>query len=427
MTRPSCGAPDLGRVVQVARGPVVDDLAGAVAAALDDIGAPGRIRPGDSVAITGGSRGIRGIGDVLRTTVERVRALGGDPFVVPAMGSHGGATAEGQRRVLASLGLTPETLGCEVRSSMEVVDLGPSPAGAALWSDALAQAADHLIVVNRVKPHTLFSGPVESGLAKMLAIGLGKHVGATAMHRAVDEHGWEAVLADVVPTLAVRTRLLGGIALVERSDDRTARVAGVRGDRILDDEPALLDRAREWMPRLPFPEVDILLVDQIGKDISGSGLDTNVVGRKARPDGHRGGDGPHVRHIVVRGLTPATGGNALGLGLADLCRSRVLRQADPATTRTNALTSGNLAAAKIPVDLPSDAEILDAALALIGQRPPSQARILWIRDTVHLDEVLASRALLAEVGGRSDLRVHGEPGPLPFDAHGNLPDHLPEA
>lgn len=404
----------------------MDDLSVAVTDAWTAIDAASQIRPGDTVALTAGSRGITDIDVVLRILVDRVRAAGGDPFVVPAMGSHGGATAEGQTAVLASVGITPERLGCEVRSAMDVVEVGRSPLGLPLWTDACAHDADHLLVVNRVKPHTLFSGAIESGLAKMLAIGLGKREGATAIHRAVDAHAWEVVLADVIPVLAARTRLLGGIALVERSDERTALVAGVAGDRILAEEPALLERAREWMPRLPFAEVDILFIDEIGKDISGSGLDPNVVGRKvAPPRDDRGAARATVRHLVVRGLSPATGGNALGMGLAEVCRSRVVAGADPVVTRVNALTSGNLRAAAAPIDLATDVEVLDALLPLLGGRPPSEARILWIRDTLHLDTVLASRPYLAEVRERADLEVRGIPAPLPFDADGNLPDHLP--
>ncbi len=410
--------------------PVVDDVAAAVDAALDHLGVDGRIRPGDTVALTGGSRGIADITVALRAVVDRVHAWGAKPFLVPAMGSHGGATVEGQCRVLAGYGMTPEALGCEVRASMDVVSLGRSRLGIPLWSDRLAHAADHLLVVNRVKPHTMFTGPIESGIAKMFMIGLGKHRGAATYHRAVIEHGWDAVLADVVPTLVTRSSLLGGIALVEGHDDRTALVAGISADRILDEEPGLLRQAREWMPRLPFAPVDVLLVDRIGKDISGAGLDTNVVGRKealpgdARPP-NATMPATQVRVIAIRDLSPGTHGNALGLGLAELCRSRVLAQADWTATRTNALTAGHVAAAKVPLDLAADAELIATALPLIGLREPAQARILWIRDTLHLDRVWASQALLEEAGARSDLEILSAPAPLPLDADGNLPDLLP--
>ncbi len=360
--------------------------------------------------------------------VDRVRALGATPFLVPAMGSHGGATAEGQEAVLTGYGMTPEALGCEVRASMDVVDLGRSALGIPLLTDRAAHEADHLLVVNRVKPHTMFTGAVESGIAKMLVIGLGKHRGAATHHRAVTEHGWDAVLADVVPALVARTPLLGGVALVEGHDDRTALVAPVRADHLLDDEAPLLARARAWMPRLPFAEVDVLLVDRIGKDISGAGLDTNVVGRKDALHDHRRPSTPaevRVRVIAVRGLTEATHGNALGIGLAELCRSRVLDATDWEVTRTNALTAGDVAAAMVPVARATDAEVLATALPLIGLREPAQARVLWVRDTLHLDRVWASRALLDEAGDRPDLTVLGPPGPLPLDADGDLPDLLP--
>lgn len=418
------GLPE-GALLAVRReSPVVADVPAAVAATLEVLDVAGRIRPGDTVALTGGSRGIADVVPALRTVVERVRALGATPFLVPAMGSHGGATAEGQRAVLAGYGMTPEALGCEVRASMDTVDLGPSPRGLPVLTDRLAHEADHLLVVNRVKPHTMFSGPVESGIAKMLAIGLGKHRGAAAVHRAVADHGWDAVLVDVVPLLAARGHLLGGVALVEGHDDRTALVAPVAADRVLVDEPALLAAARRWMPRLPFPEVDVLLVDRIGKDISGAGLDTNVVGRKEHL-GVRGPSEVRVRVVAVRDLSPGTHGNALGIGLADLCRQRVLDAADWAATRTNALTAGHPEAAKAPIALATDAELLDVALPLVGLRAPADARVLWVRDSLHLDRVWASRALLDEATDREDLALAGPVEPLPWEASGDLPDLLP--
>ena len=418
-----------GAVLAVRReSPVVADVPAAVGDALDALDLAGRVRPGDTVALTGGSRGIADGVPALRAVVERVRSLGAEPFLVPAMGSHGGATAAGQRAVLAGYGMTPEALGCEVRASMDTVDLGPSPLGLPVLTDRLAHEADHLLVVNRVKPHTMFRGPVESGIAKMLVIGLGKHRGAAAAHRAVVDHGWGAVLADLVPVLAARTRLLGGVALVEGHDDRTALVAPVRGGHVLEDEAPLLERARGWMPRLPVAEVDVLLVDRIGKDISGAGLDTDVVGRKHDPS--PGGDAPEatdvrVRVVAVRGLSPGTHGNALGIGLADLCRQRVLDAADWAATRTNALTAGHPDAAKAPIALRTDGELLTTGLSLIGLRTPADARVLWIRDTLHLDRVWASRAVLDEAAGRDDLEVAGPVGPLPLGPDDDLPALLP--
>ncbi len=298
---------------------------------------------GDSVALTGGSRGLTDGLVALRVVVDHVRALGAEPFLVPAMGSHGGGTAEGQEAVLAGYGMTEATLGCPVQASMDVVEVGRSALGYPLWQDRLAAEADHVVVVNRVKPHTMFAGPHESGLVKMLLLGLGKWDGATTFHRAVIDHGWEAVAADAAPRVLAASSVLCGVALVERSDERTARVAVLAPEQWMAEEPDLLDDARRWMARLPFDDVDLLLLDRIGKDISGTGLDVNVVGRKAVAH-PLASDGPGgVRAIAVRGLTAGTRGNAVGIGLAELTRSRVLREMDVGATRLNALTAGRVA------------------------------------------------------------------------------------
>ncbi|MGI8491523.1 MAG: lactate racemase domain-containing protein [Acidimicrobiales bacterium] len=416
--------PEVGWVRQAVVGPVVDDVAAEVTAGINTTDLATRVKPGQSVAITGGSRGITDIAVVLRTVAAHLRSLGAHPFVVPAMGSHGGGTAEGQVRVLESCGVSESTVGCPVRSSMEVVELGRCALGFRLWQDRLAAEADHLVVCNRVKPHTMFAGPVESGLAKMLLVGLGKQRGAAEVHRAVMEHGWEKVITVATPEVIERSALACGVAVVERSDERTARVAVLEPHEWTTQEPALLDQAREWMPRVPFPDVDLLLLDRIGKNISGAGLDTNVVGRKA--NAHPPPWVPHggIRCIAIRGLTTETQGNAVGVGLAELARSRVLREMDVASTRLNALTAGDLAPAMLPLDFETDREILDVAMGQLGLREPSRARLVWARNTLELTETLCSAALL-EDAVQHCLEVIGEPFALPFDEVGNLPDDLP--
>jgi len=413
------------RVRQRVTGPVVADVAAEVTRGLGALDLAARVRHGDGVAITAGSRGITDVVPALRAIAGSVRLLGAEPFVVPAMGSHGGATAEGQRRVLASYGLTEAAVGCPIRASMDVVEVGRSKLGFSLWQDRLAAEADHVVVCNRVKPHTLFSGRYESGLVKMLMIGLGKQAGASTYHRAVMAHGWQAVVADVAPVLLEGGKVVAGVALVERGDKRTAEVAVLAPERWLDEEPHLLEAARALLPQLPFADVDLLVLDRIGKNISGAGLDTNVVERKERL--HPPTYEPHggVRYIAVRGLTPETAGNAIGVGLVEFARSRVLREMDVAVTRLNALTAGDVPGAMLPLDYETDREIFDAALGAIGLRPPEEARIVWARDTSELDEVACSVALLGEAAARDDLEVVGAPFALPFDAAGNLPDLLP--
>ena len=412
-------------VRQHVRGPRVDDVAASVLEGLRSLEVA--VQPGQTVAITGGSRGITDAVTAIRTVASFMRELGASPFLVPAMGSHGGGTAEGQRAVLESYGMTEAAIGCPIRASMDVVEVGRSKLGFPIWQDRLARQADHLVVINRVKPHTLFTGRFESGLVKMLMIGLGKAAGAAAIHQAVMEYGWEAVVDDVAPTLLEQDNVLAGIALVERSDDATARVAVLPPPRWLTDEPVLLDEAREIMPRLPFIDIDLLLLDRIGKNISGAGLDTNVVARKdvLHPptfEAHK-----RIKFIAARGLTPESHGNAIGVGLVEFCRSRVLREMDVAATRLNSLTAGDMVAAMLPFDYETDREIIDTAMPMIGLRAPSDARILWARDTLHLDEVVCSAPLLDEAAVRDDLDVVGEPFELPFDANGNLPDDMRDA
>jgi len=400
----------------------VEDVPAAVRETLESLDLGARLRRGETVAITAGSRGIANLTLVLAEIVRQLRSHGAEPFIVPAMASHGGGTAEGQLRILSSYGITEEACGCPIRSSMEVVHVCDSKLGFPVFFDRNAFEADHVVVCNRVKPHTLFSGPIESGLLKMLMIGLGKRDGAALYHRAILEHGYSAVLEDVGVELLARCGVLAGLALIERGDDQTARVEALPAERFFSDEPRLLEMARRWMPHLPFSEVDLLLIDEIGKNLSGSGLDTNVVGRKSSL--HRAApDEPiRVRFIAVRSLTPETLGNAVGIGAAEFCRSRVLREMDSAVTRLNALTAGDLTAAMLPLDYETDAEILEAALPMIGLRPPAEARILWIRNTLQLAEVECSAPLLEEASCRPDLEVASKLRPLPLDGDGNLPD-----
>jgi hypothetical protein len=405
-------------------GPRVEDVPATVREALESLNLGARVRPGETVAITAGSRGIANLTLVLAEIVRHLRSLGAEPFIVPAMASHGGGTAEGQLRILSSYGITEEGCGCPIRSSMEVVRVCDSKLGFPVFFDRNAFEASHIVVCNRVKPHTLFSGPIESGLLKMLMIGLGKRDGATLYHRAILEHGYSAVLEDVGAELLARCDVLAGVALVERGDDVTARIEALPPERFFSDEPRLLEMARGWMPRLPFSDVDLLLIDEIGKNVSGSGLDTNVVGRKSSLHRAAGDEPIRVRFIAVRSLTPSTLGNAVGIGVAEFCRSRVLREMNTEATRLNALTAGDSTAAMLPLDYETDAEILGAALPMIGLRPPAEARILWIRNTLQLAEAECSSSLLEEASRRPELEVVSELRPLLLDGDGNLPDRL---
>lgn len=412
--------PPIFRVRQKFARPRVADVAAEVAAQLGRLRLAERIRPGQSVAITAGSRGITQIATIVRACVDVLRSLGAQPLIVPAMGSHGGATAEGQLRVLATYGITEAAMTCPIRSSMETVVVAQAAEGFPIHFDRHAFEADHVLVVNRVKPHTDFSGSLESGLMKMLLIGLGKHAGAKIYHRAVRDYSFEQMARSAGEQVLACCRIVGGLGIVENAYDETARLLGVAPHEFIERETELLVQAKQWMARLPFERVDLLIIDEIGKNISGTGLDTNVVGRKS--DVHQAGpdEWPKVRRIYVRGLTPQTCGNATGIGIAEFCHRRVVEQMDLNATRINCLTSGRVSVGMLPFDFPHDRAALEAALPTIGLTEPHNARVLWIKNTLALEEVECSAAYREEVETREDLEILSELRELRFDAEGDL-------
>ncbi len=360
--------------------------------------------------------------EILRTVVTELRQLGAEPFLVPAMGSHGGATAEGQQQLLERYGITESFCGCPVRSSMETVVVCQADEGFPVHFDRLAYEADHVLVCGRVKPHTRFVGDVESGLMKMMLIGLGKHAGALIYHQAIQDYSFGQILRSVAREVVRRCHVLAGLAIVENAYDETAKIAAVAPADFEQRERELLMLAREWMPKLPFDQADLLLIDEIGKDVSGAGLDTNVVGRKYLDHAPREDELPQIRYLAVRGLSRATAGNATGLGLAEFCRSRVVREMDVHATRTNCLTGSHATAAMVPLDYETDREILDVALSVIGLTQRSAARVMWIENTLKVVEVECSEAYYDEARDRSDLEILTQPRKLPLGEDGNLPD-----
>lgn len=400
----------------------VEDVPAEVHHQMQRLDLKRRVSPGQTVAIAAGSRGIANIALMIRTIAEHLKGLDARPFVVPAMGSHGGGTAAGQREVLASYGITEDFVGCPIRASMETVVVCQTAEGFPVHFDRQAFEADHVMVVNRIKPHTRFVGDIESGLMKMLLIGLGKCDGAAVYHRAIGDFSFGQIVRSVAAEVLEKCRVVGGLGIVENALDQTARIEAVRPQEFETREKELLVLARESMARLPFDRVDVLLIDRIGKNISGTGLDTNVVGRKL--DDHKAVEGelPRVKVIAVRGLTPETHGNAVGLGIAEFCRSRVVREMDTAATRLNGIIAGHVSASMLPLDYETDREILDLALGLIGLAEPPDARLMWIHNTLDLGEVECSAAYLPEARQRDDLEVLTPLRELPLDEVGNLPD-----
>lgn len=375
-------------------------------------GAP--IRSGQTVAVTGSSRGIANVAEIIAGAIAALKDAGLLPFVFPAMGSHGGGTAERQANVLHHYGVTEEGVGAPVRSSTDTVKLAETPEGIPVLFDRIAAGADHVFVVNRIKPHSHFIGPCESGLAKILLIGAGKPEGARLYHRAFMRFGFPQTFQAALPLLLKRISVLGGLGIIENGLDQTARIVGLRADEFLTREPALLDEAKRRMGRLPFDTIDVLIVDRMGKDISGVGMDTNVIGRD-RP-------GPRIQVIFVRDLTPASEGNASGIGLADVTVRRLIEKMDPKATFLNCATALHLHLARVPYAFDTDREALEAALRSTIAPTPAEARVVWIRDTLSLAELEISESLLPEARANPRLAPCGEPHEIDFHPAGNLED-----
>ena len=412
--------PSFFRIRQKFPRPIVSDLHSVVNRGLTQAGLPQRITEGQSVAITAGSRGIANIAAITRHCVDFCKGLGAKPFIVPAMGSHGGATAEGQRDVLARYGITPETMGCEIRSSMEVIEVCRAPEGFIVHFDRHASTADHVLVVNRVKSHTRFCGPVESGLMKMMLIGLGKQHGALVYHRAIMNYSFDQIVRAVARETIERCRIVGGLAILENGYEETAEIVGIAPREIEQIEPTLLKKVQSWAPRLPSDKLELLVVDRIGKEISGSGMDTNVIGRKFNDHAATGDERPDIHNIYIRGLTHATHGNATGLGIAELCHRRLVDNMDRPSTQMNCLTAGHVTAAMIPIDFSNDRDALAAAVGMAGMLTPDQVPAMWIQDTLHIEEIECSQVLMPQLSQLEQVEIIREATPLAFDSAGDL-------
>jgi Lactate racemase N-terminal domain len=396
----------------------VEDVERAVRDELRKDGIGSALRPGMEVAIAVGSRGIAEIASLVKAVVDGVRDAGASPFIVPAMGSHGGATADGQEQILESLGVTEDACGAPIRSAMDVVELGTTSRGTPVHLDANAARADGVIPVARVKAHTDFRGQVESGLLKMCAIGLGKHDGARTLH-GLGVPGIRDHMVDVGCAVAESGRVLFGVAIVENAYDEPAIVEAVAPPEFRARDAALLETYKGWMPRLPVDDIDVLVVDRMGKDYSGTGMDTNVIGR-FRIHGEPEPESPRIKYIVVSDLTEASHGNALGIGLADFATERLLARIDYAATYENVLTSTFVERAKVPLIRPHDRAAIEAAVRCNWGVAPEDTRLVRIPNTLHLDVVHASRALVDEVLERGDAEVVGDPFPLRFGDDGHL-------
>ncbi len=400
------------------------DFAATLAAQFRDCGLGAQITPGMRIAVGVGSRGIANLKEIVQAVLRPLIDAGARPFLIPAMGSHGGATPDGQAHVLAEYGITEESVGVPIETAMEVEKIGTALDGLDVVFSAAALRADAIVVVNRVKPHTDFRGTLGSGIQKMLTIGFGKQAGAANAHRAAAHVGHEIVIREFARVILEKVPVLCGIAILEDQNHRTAELHVLPRNAIAVQEPLLLERARAFMPRLPLDEIDLLIVDEIGKEISGTGMDTNIVGRditgystslrEASPVT------PRIFRILVRDLSHATNGNGIGIGLADFTTSRVAKALDLQATYINATTSIGLQPAKLPIHFDTDRETIGAALSSLASLHPEKLRVVRIANTLSLDRILVSESCVDALEKRPGITVSGSPCAFKFDQVGNL-------
>jgi len=406
------------RLEQKVDAPALGDAEAATRAALADLPAAKFIRRGMKVAVGAGSRGISNYAAIVRVVCEELMKLGAEVFIVPAMGSHGGATAAGQLEVLAHSGITESAMSVPIKSSMEVVELERT-GKFTIYHDRAAGGADAVVLVNRIKPHTDFHGPIESGLMKMAAIGLGKQKGAHQFHQASARMGHAQALLAVAREVLRLGRIAFGVGVIENQVHQTARIVALPAAQMEEREMKLLEEARRLMPRLPFEEVDLLVVDEMGKNLSGTGLDTNVIRREIEGSFLKPAANA-VRRIYVRSLHPHSYGNAAGIGMVDFVHDRLLGAMDTKATWMNVISSLTPVNARVPMHFPTDREALAAAMQTLGHANAEAARVLWIKNTLSCHTLVASEAYLDEARTRTELAALSEPELLAFDARGDL-------
>jgi hypothetical protein len=395
----------LAKVRQRFERPFLSDVSLALTRELNRVGPV--IHPGARIAVAVGSRGIADSAEIVKTTVGFLKKQGAVPFIIPAMGSHGGATAPGQAEVLRSYGITESYVEAPIHSSMDTVELTREGDPHRVFMDRHAYESDGVILINRVKPHTDYHGRYESGLVKMSVIGLGKHDQALEMH-SFGVYGLRELIPPTAERILGTGKVICGIAIVENAYDETMLVKVLNADEIMQEEPRLLEIAKGNMPRLPVEEIDTLIVDRLGKDVSGCGIDPNIIGRiliRGEPEP----ESPRIKSIIVTDVTAGSHGNALGIGLADVTTRRLFDKIDFPAMYENIVTSSFLERGKIPIIAADDATAYAYARRSCGRLPPGGERVVRILDTLHLGEVYVSRAVLDEIGGRPDIEVLGEP------------------
>lgn len=402
----------------------IQDIPGEVKKQLSQASFASRVKPGGKVAIGVGSRGISNIATIVRSVVEYFKSQGLHPHIFPAMGSHGAATAEGQADVLAHYGIHEATMGCPVISQLDVVPLGATPDGIEAWMDKTAYDSDGVMLIGRVKWHTDFQGKIESGLLKMMAIGLGKFAGAQRYHTYAYKLGLEHVIRSVGRQVLSSGKIVGGLAILEDAYHNTAQLTPVFVEEMEAKEEALLELTKSWMGRIPVPQLDILILDEIGKNISGAGMDTKVVNRGVHGQYNPWPNTPLIDRVFVRDLSSLTYNNAVGIGMADVTTDRLVKKIDWVPTRINSLTASTPAAIRTPLHFPSDRECLEKIVPTVGKFDSRDVTIGWIRNTLALSPLLLSENLLEEIRKNPILEVVGDARDIEFDGEGNLVDML---
>ena len=410
--------PPLARVRQLIPQPRVDDVPARIRRLILESRIRERVPAGGIVALGIGSRGIAGIAGMARAAVDTLKELGYKPLIVAAMGSHGGATAEGQRALLASYDVTAEAMGVAVKTDMDAVVLGTNPVGLPIYFDRNAHQADGIVLINRVKPHTDFHAAHESGVLKMLVIGLGKREGASQVHK-LGLRGMKEVLPAVGRFLVENTRFALGLAVLENADDEPAEIVLIEPETIFDVEPKLLERARGLMGRLPFDQIDVLIVGELGKNYSGAGMDPNVIGR-LMVETQSDFDRPVITRLAVLDVSDESHGNIVGVGFADLTTQRLVSRMDPEPFRINVLASCFLERARIPITLPTDREVIERALETCWRIDSATARMVVIPNTLELKTLWVSPPLEDEVRNHPHLKRDTEYLPIPLSPGGTL-------
>ena len=410
--------PALTLVKQIAKQPEVKDVAGETLLQWKNSGLQQKIKPGAHVAIGVGSRGIANLAAIVKATIEYFKGIGAKPFIVSAMGSHGGANAKGQRELLGEYGISEENLGVTVKTDMDSVVIGKNSWNEPVYWDKNALAADAVVTISRIKPHTDFRGRFESGIAKMLVIGLGKREGASQHHR-WGFKGLRDMLPETAKVILEKTNFLGGLAVLENAHEQTAKLEFVSTQNLMEVEPKLLDEARQLLGKLPFHDIDLLVVGEIGKNYSGAGIDPNVVGRLLI-EGQNDFETPKIIRMCALDLSPESHGNGTGVGIADLTTDKLLASIDPVPFRMNNLTACFLWRSKLPIAFPNDKECIQTGLETCWQPDLNAIRMVVVPNTLELAELYVSAPLLEEVRKNKDLAISGDSFELQFDDKGNL-------